>query len=91
MLENYYSINETIYAAANQKIAAALTHFKQGTQAREWASDLMAATLAHTPANHRSWADFKSAFKKQFIPPETQVQAIAQMHACKMGNQEFNE
>ena len=69
----------------------ALTHFKQGTQAGEWASNLMAAALEQTPVDYRTWADFKSAFEKQFIPPETQVQAIAQMHACKMGNREFNE
>ena len=91
MLENYYTINQAIYTADNTKITAALTHFKQGTQAREWASDLMATTLGHTPADYGTWADFKAAFEKQFIPPKTQVQAIAQMYACKMGNQEFNE
>ena len=86
MLENYYTINEAIYTAANTKIAAALTHFKQGTQAREWASDLMATALGHTPADYGTWATFIMAFEKQFIPPETQVQAITQIYACKMGN-----
>ena len=90
-LENYYNINAAIYTADNMKIAMALTHFKQEMQAEEWASDLMATALGQTPADYGTWAAFKMAFKKQFIPPETQVQAIAQMHACKMVNREFNE
>ena len=91
MLENYYNIKAAIYTANNTKIAAALTHFKQGTQAGEWASNLMATALGQTPADYRTWATFKVAFEKQFIPPKTQVQAITQMYACKMANQEFNE
>ena len=91
MLENYYNINAAIYTADSTKIATALTHFKQGTQAREWASDLMATALGQNPIDYGTWADFKTAFEKQFIPPKTQVQAIAQMYACKMGNREFNE
>ena len=91
MLENYYNINAAIYTANNTKIAAALTHFKQGTQAGEWASNLMATALGQTPADYGTWATFKVAFEKQFIPPKTQVQAITQMYACKMANQGFNE
>ena len=90
-LENYYNINVAIYTVDSTKIATALTHFKQRTQAGEWASDLMATALGQNPINYGTWADFKTAFEKQFIPPETQVQAIAQMYACKMGNREFNE
>ena len=51
----------------------------------------MATALGQNPIDYGTWADFKTAFEKQFIPPETQVQAIAQMYACKMGNREFNE
>ena len=91
MLENYYNINAAIYTVNNTKITTALTHFKQGTQAGEWPSDLMATALGQNPVGYRTWAAFKMAFEKQFIPPETQVQAIAQMHACKMANQEFSE
>ena len=90
-LENYYNINAAIYTADSTKIAMALTHFKQGTQAGEWASNLMATAMGQNPIDYGTWADFKTAFEKQFIPPETQVQAIAQMYACKMGNREFNE
>src|SRR5437879_2536041 len=45
-LKNYYTTNAAIYNNENKKISAALTHFKLGTQAREWASDRMAAALA---------------------------------------------
>ena len=29
----------------------------------------MATTLGHTPVDYGTWADFKMAFEKQFIPP----------------------
>ena len=53
-LENYYNINAAIYTADNMKIAVALTHFKQGMQAGEWASDLMATALGQNPADYRT-------------------------------------
>ena len=59
-------------------------------QAGEWASDQIAKALAASPVNYGTWADLKKDFKTQFIPPETQVDAIAKMHSLCMGNQEFN-
>ena len=32
-LENYYTLNDTVYTNEGQKVAAALTHFKMGTLA----------------------------------------------------------
>jgi hypothetical protein len=34
-LENYYTLNNGVYANEGQKVAAALTHFKMGTSARD--------------------------------------------------------
>jgi hypothetical protein len=72
-LENYYTTNATIYDTEDKKISAALTHFKLGTQAGEWASNRMAAALAAAPQTYRTWATFKADFKAQFIPPQMQL------------------
>jgi hypothetical protein len=68
-LENYYTTNAAIYDNEDKKILAALTHFKLGTQAEEWASDHMAAALAAAQVTYGTWATFKADFKAQFIPP----------------------
>ena len=47
-LENYYHANNNAFADDNKKVAAALTHFKVGTQAGNWASDHMATALSAT-------------------------------------------
>jgi hypothetical protein len=52
-LENYYTTNAAIYNDEDKKILAALTHFKLGTQAGEWASDRMAAALAAAQVTYR--------------------------------------
>ena len=90
-LENYYHANNDAYADDNKKVAAALTHFKVGTQAGNWASDHMATALSANPITYGTWAQFKADFKGQFIPPETQAEAIKQVHALAMGNRDFNE
>ena len=90
-LENYYTVNSTVYADEKARIQSALTHFKLGTQAGEWASDRIAKALATSPVDYGTWADLKKDFKTQFIPPETQVDAIAKMHSLRMGNREFND
>ena len=72
-------------------MAAALTHFKLGTSAGDWASDQLSMALAATPVNYGTWAAFKTAFKRQFILPQTQVEAIQKIHNLPMGNCEFNE
>jgi hypothetical protein len=75
-LENYYTLNDTVYTNEGQKVAAALTHFKMGTSAGDWASDRLATTLGATPITYGTWAEFKTKFKEQFIPPQTQVETI---------------
>jgi hypothetical protein len=89
-LENYYTTNTAVYDNEDKKISAALTHFKLGTQAREWASDRMALALAAAPQTYRTWANFKADFKAQFIPPQTQLDAITKIHNLPMGEKEFN-
>ena len=73
------------------KVVAALTHFKVGTQAGNWASDRMATALSANPVTYGTWVQFKADFKEQFIPPETQAEAIKQVHALAMGNRDFNK
>src|SRR5579863_5051832 len=79
-LENYYTMNDASYPNVGAKIASALTHFKLGTPAGEWASDQIAAALGQTPVNYGTWAAFKAAYNQQFIPPESQAEAISKMH-----------
>jgi hypothetical protein len=90
MLENYYTTNAAIYDNEDKKISAALTHFKLGTQAGEWASDRMATALAAAPQTYGTWVTFKADFKAQFIPPQTQLDAITKIHNLPMGGREFN-
>ena len=85
-LENYYTVNSAVYANEKARIQSALTHFKLGTQAGEWASDRIAKALSASPVDYGTWADFKKDFNTQFIPPETQVDAISKMHSLCMGN-----
>jgi len=91
LLANYYGINTDLYTTESRKVAAALTHFKLGTSAGDWASDQLSTALAATPVNYGTWAAFKTAFERQFIPPQTQVEAIQKIHNLPMGNREFNE
>jgi hypothetical protein len=88
-LENYYTANAAIYDNEDKKILAALTHFKLGTQAGEWASNRMATALAAAPQTYRMWATFKADFKAQFIPPQMQLDAITKIHNLPMGGKEF--
>jgi hypothetical protein len=55
-LENYYTLNNMVYTNKGQKVAAALTHFKMGTSARDWASHHLATTLGATPVTYGTWA-----------------------------------
>jgi hypothetical protein len=90
-LENYYTLNDTVYTNERQKVVAALTHFKMGTSARDWASDRLATALGATPITYGTWADFKTKFREQFIPAQIQVESIQKIHNLPMGNKEFNE
>jgi hypothetical protein len=89
-LENYYTANAAVYNDKDKKISAALTHFKLGTQAREWASDHMATALAAAQVTYGTWATFKADFKAQFIPLQTQLDAITKIHSLSIGGKEFN-
>jgi hypothetical protein len=46
--------------------------------------------MAATPANYGTWQEFEDAYKAQFIPPATQLEAITKMHNLPMGQQDFN-
>jgi hypothetical protein len=62
-----------------------------GTFAGDWASDRLATTLGATPVTYGTWADFKTKFKEQFIPPQTQVESIQKIHNLPIRNKEFKE
>ena len=91
VLDNYFTVNATTYDTDPKKVSSALTYFKQGTQAGDWASDRIATALAANPADYGTWQAFKDAFKAQFIPPETQIEAIKRVHNTPQKNREFNE
>jgi len=91
ILENYFMVNEDTFDTDHKKVASALTYFKQDTQAGEWASDKMATAIAAQPTNYGTWQAFKDAFKAQFIPPQTELEALAKLHDTPQGDREFNE
>jgi hypothetical protein len=90
-LSSYYSVNAALFTTEQLCIAAALSHFKLGTEAGDWASEHMETALAHNPANYGTWQDFKDAFAKQFIPPQIKAEAISKMYTTAMGSRPFNE
>src|SRR5579863_7365892 len=91
ILDNYYTMNSVVFTNESKRIAAALTHFKHGTPAGEWASDQMEHALSQNPMDYGTWANFKTTFKDHFIPPQTQMEAMQKMHIYAMGNQDFNK
>src|SRR3979490_3303428 len=91
ILENYFTVNEDTFDTDHKKVASALTYFKRDTQAGEWASDKMATAIAAQPTNYGTWQAFKDAFKAQFIPPQTELEALAKLHDTPQGDREFNE
>jgi len=90
-LKNYFTVNTTTFDTNTKKVSSALTYFKQGTQAGDWASDHIATILAGNLVNYGSWDDFRDAFKAQFIPPETQNEAIQNIHNTPQRNREFGK
>jgi len=62
-LENYFTVNATTFDTNTKKVSSALTYFKQGTQAGDWASDHIATILAGNPVNYGTWDNFRDAFK----------------------------
>jgi len=90
-LENYFTVNAATFDTDKKKVSSALTYFKQGTQAGDWASDHISTILVANPVNYGMWNAFKDSFKDQFIPPEMQNEAIQNIHNTLQRNQEFGE
>ena len=90
-LKNYYYLNTDVFADESRRVSAALTHFKSGTPAGEWAQDRANAALAVTPIDFGTWADFLDAFTKHFIPVDSQLESSVHMHNMRQGNKTFNE
>jgi len=84
-------VNEDTFNTDHKKVASALTYFKQDTQAGKWASDQMAVAIVAQPTNYGMWQAFKDAFKTQFIPPQTELEALSKLHATPQGSREFNK
>jgi len=91
ILENYFTVNEDMFNTDHKKVVSTLTYFKRDTPAGEWASDRMATAIAAQPTNYGMWQAFKDAFKVQFIPPQTELEALAKLHATPQGTREFNK
>ena len=90
-LDNYYTMNTNSFADEATQVSTALIHFCLGTHAGEWASDHITHTLVQNPADYRTWAIFKSNFDKQFVLPQTQLEAISKMHSTIQESWEFRE
>lgn len=90
-LENYFYLNDASFPDEGKKIAATLTYFKTGTQAGEWAKDRQKTALAAQPVAFGTWNDFAVAFKKHFVPADTQLEAAQLMYSTRMGTRPFNE
>src|SRR6266404_2569950 len=89
-LENYYYLNGDNFATDNKKVSSALTHFRISTAAGEWAQDCQKSALSQTPVNFSTWAEFKTAFEKHFIPVITTDLAQQNMFELKQGARRFN-
>jgi hypothetical protein len=90
-LANYYYLNNDLYFTPSRKITSALTHFKLGTLAGEWAKDKQQAALAMTHSDFGSWTNFQDAFKVHFIPGNAKLLSTQQMHSLQMGNRPFTD
>ena len=90
-LENYYYLNESTYSDQGKRVSAALTHFKVGTSAGEWAQDKQKRALSVTPVDFGTWVDFRDSFKKHFVPAYSKLEATNAMYTSKMGGRPFNE
>jgi Retrotransposon gag protein len=64
--------------------------FKIGTPTREWVRDKQKTAMATTLVDFGTWADFKTAFKKHFIPAQSQLESTKIMYNLKMGTRDFN-
>jgi hypothetical protein len=90
-LASYFFLNEEIYNTANKKITSALSYFKIGTLAGEWAKDKQITALALSPPDFGIWEAFHDDFKSHFIPVDAILLSIQQMHSMKMENCPFSD
>ena len=90
-LENYYYLNENVFPDKGRKVAAALTHFKLGTPAGDWARDRARTALDKTPIDYGTWKSFHDDFTAHFVPAESALEAGAMMHSLRQGNRPFQE
>ncbi len=93
-LENYFHLNILIFNTDDKKISTALTYFKVGTPAGQWAQDKQKAALnpvGGSAVTFGVWADFKTNFRDHFIPAHTALEATNLMYTLKMGNRTFND
>jgi hypothetical protein len=88
---NYYFLNQDLYSSISKRIASALTHFKLGTSAGEWAKDRQQTALANNPPDFGSWEDFCDAFKAHFIPVDQKLLFTQLLHTLKMNNKPFSD
>jgi hypothetical protein len=85
-LENYYYVNHDIYSDENKCVAVALTHFKLGSTAAEWAKDRQKAALTLSPPDFGTWNELKDTFKTHFIPVDSKLLSTQSMHSLQMEN-----
>ena len=90
-VDNYYYLNQDLYTNEDKRVSAALTHFKVGTPGGEWARELQKTALDATPITFGTWADFKTAFRKHFIPVETELESTSKMYSCHMNQRNFED
>jgi Retrotransposon gag protein len=90
-LANYYYLNDGMFSDESRKVSAALTHFKLGTPAGDWARECTNEALKKTPINYGTWATFKKTFAAHFIPAELALEASTIMHSLRQRNRPFNE
>jgi hypothetical protein len=84
-LWNYF-LNTTTFDTDEKKVSSALTYFKIGTPAGEWARHRQSAALSATPPDFGTWANFQTLFKAHFVPAHTELEATQYLHTNKMGN-----
>jgi Retrotransposon gag protein len=90
-LESYYFLNQDVFRSESRRVASALSHFKLGTPAGEWARDRQQTALALTNPDFGTWDDFRTAFKNHFIPVETKMSSTQLMHSLRQNTRPFHE
>ena len=90
LLQNYYYLNQARFPDEGRRVSAALTHFKPGTSAGEWARDRADTALNANPINYGTWDAFIEAFKKHFVSDISPLESASIMHSYPQKNLPFN-